>query len=86
MHVPYLSTMDLGITHLLNHTVSITVLSLERGDVLYEPSCPVSRLLARGETHNLPRPRCIKSREDLTSKPYFFPLVFSLEGEGRRSL
>jgi len=37
---------------LLDRTVSIIVLSLERGGVLYEPTCPVSRLLARGEAHD----------------------------------
>ena len=56
------------------------------GGVLCEPSCPVSRLLARGKTHSWPRTCCIKSREDLTGEPYLFPLVFSLKGGGRRSL
>ena len=41
-----------GRTHLLDRNASISVLSLQSGGVLYEPSCPVSRLLTRGETHN----------------------------------
>ena len=56
------------------------------GGVLCEPTCPISSLLARGGTHNWHCPCCVKSREDLTSEPYLFPLVFSLKGGGRRYL